>query len=97
MGFITNALIYNVMLCRVISGYDAFCRTPCTLGGAGMPRIIREQLTLPKVKNARPEAKLYPLRDSAVPGLLLRVAPGRKAWAITWARGQERVIGPYLS
>lgn len=61
-----------------------------------MPRIVREQLTLPKVKNAKPEAKLYRLRDAAVPGLLLRVAPtGRKAWAITWARGQERVIGTY--
>jgi len=61
-----------------------------------MPRIAREQLTLPKVKNAKAEAKLYRLRDAAVPGLLLRVAPtGRKAWAITWARGQERVIGTY--
>lgn len=61
-----------------------------------MPRIAREQLTLNRVKNAKPEAQMYRLRDAAVPGLLLRVAPtGRKAWAITWARGQERVIGTY--
>lgn len=47
-----------------------------------MPRIAREQLTLNRVKNAKPEAQMYRLRDAAVPGLLLRVAPtGRKAWA----------------
>lgn len=45
--------------------------------GVGMPRIAREQLTLNRAKNAKPEAQLYRLRDAAVPGLLLRAPTGR--------------------
>ncbi|PNS09820.1 tyrosine-type recombinase/integrase [Solilutibacter silvestris] len=61
-----------------------------------MPRIIREPLTLKVINQAKPTGKLYRLRDATVPGLLLRVTPaGTKVWAITWGRGQERVIGTY--
>lgn len=61
-----------------------------------MPRITREPLTLNIVKAAKPRDKLYRLRDSTVPGLLLRVNPaGAKVWAVTWGRSQERVIGTF--
>lgn len=61
-----------------------------------MPRITREPMTLKAINAAKPAGKLYRLRDASVPGLLLRVTPaGAKVWAITWGRGQERVIGTY--
>lgn len=61
-----------------------------------MARVTREPLKVSDIEDAKPEAKLYRLRDATVPGLLLRVTPaGRKAWAVTWGRGQERVIGTY--
>lgn len=61
-----------------------------------MPKITREPLTLKVIAAARPGEKLYRLRDSTVPGLMLRVTPaGKKTWAVTWGRGQERVLGTY--
>ena len=61
-----------------------------------MPRLIRKPLTLQAINAAKPIGKLYRLRDATVPGLLLRVTPaGTKVWAITWGRGQERVLGTY--
>lgn len=61
-----------------------------------MPRITRESLTLKIIGAAKPTGKLYRVRDATVPGLLLRVTPaGTRVWAITWGRGQERVIGTY--
>ena len=61
-----------------------------------MPKITRETLTLKTIQAAKPTGKLYRLRDAAVPGLVLRVSPaGTRAWAVTWGRGQERIIGNY--
>ncbi|MDH5824331.1 integrase family protein [Luteimonas sp. RD2P54] len=61
-----------------------------------MPRVTREALTEKSVKDAKATGRLYRLRDARVPGLLLRVnATGAKAWAITWGRGQERIIGAF--
>ena len=61
-----------------------------------MPKVTRESLTEKSVKDARATGKLYRLRDAKVPGLLLRVnATGAKTWAITWGRGQERIIGTF--
>ena len=61
-----------------------------------MARVTRERLTNKAINRADPGPRLYRLRDATVPGLMLRVTPaGRKAWAITWGRGQERVIGTY--
>lgn len=61
-----------------------------------MPRVTRESMTLKAINAAKPTGKLYRLRDASVPGLLMRVTPaGTKVWAITWGRGQERVIGTY--
>lgn len=61
-----------------------------------MPKITRETLTLKTIHAAKPTGKLYRLRDAAVPGLVLRISPaGTRAWAVTWGRGQERIIGNY--
>lgn len=62
-----------------------------------MPRVTREPLTEKSVKDAKATGRLYRLRDAKVPGLLLRVnaTAGAKAWAITWGRGQERIIGTF--
>lgn len=61
-----------------------------------MAKVTREHLTLKMINAAKPAGSLYRLRDAAVPGLMLRVTPaGKKAWAVTWGRGQERVIGTY--
>jgi len=58
--------------------------------------VTREALTEKSVKDAKATGKLHRLRDARVPGLLLRVnATGAKAWAITWGRGQERIIGNF--
>lgn len=64
--------------------------------GIGMAKITREALTKKTVDAAKATGSLYRLRDSTVPGLLLRVnATGKRTWAITWGRGQERIIGTY--
>ncbi|MEG3791077.1 site-specific integrase [Lysobacter sp. CCNWLW3] len=61
-----------------------------------MARITREALTRKTVEAAKTTGKLYRLRDATVPGLLLRVnATGKRTWAVTWGRGQERIIGTY--
>lgn len=61
-----------------------------------MAKITREALTQKTVSAAKATGKLYRLRDSTVPGLLLRVnATGKRTWAVTWGRGQERIIGTY--
>lgn len=61
-----------------------------------MPKVTRESLTEKSIKDAKATGKLYRLRDAKVPGLLLRVnATGAKTWAITWGRGQERIIGTF--
>jgi integrase len=53
-------------------------------------------MTEKAVKDAKATGKLHRLRDAKVPGLLLRVnATGAKAWAITWGRGQERIVGAF--
>jgi integrase len=61
-----------------------------------MPRIKREPLTLKVINAARATERLYRLRDATVPGLVLRVTPnGTKTWAVTWGRGQERIVGTW--
>lgn len=61
-----------------------------------MPRLTREALTEKGVRDARTTGKLFRLRDAKVPGLVLRVsAAGAKTWAVTWGRGQERIIGSF--
>jgi integrase len=61
-----------------------------------MPLLTRAALTKTIVDNAKATGKLYRLRDASVPGLLLRVnATGRRTWAVTWGRGQERILGSY--
>ena len=61
-----------------------------------MPELTRRVLTKVDVDGAKPGPSLYRLRDARVPGLLLRVTTtGKKQWALTWARGQERVFGNY--
>lgn len=61
-----------------------------------MAKITREPLTKKAVDAAKATGKLYRLRDATVPGLLLRVnATGKRTWAVTWGRGQERIIGTY--
>lgn len=73
------------------------CRTVLqNLEDADMPRVSRESLTMKSISSAKSLDTLYRLRDATVPGLLLRVTPaGAKVWAVTWGRGQERVIGKY--
>lgn len=61
-----------------------------------MAKVTREPLTLKAITAAKPAAKLYRLRDATVPGLMLRITPaGKRTWAVTWGRGQERIIGAY--
>lgn len=61
-----------------------------------MPKLKRIALTRDRVEKAATTGKLYRLRHTSPPGLLLRVtATGSKTWAVTWARGQEHVIGKY--
>lgn len=61
-----------------------------------MPRLTRTALTKTSVDNAKATGKLYRLRDANVPGLLLRVnATGKRTWAVTWGRGQERILGTF--
>lgn len=61
-----------------------------------MAKVTREPLTLKVITAAKPAAKLYRLRDATVPGLMLRITPaGKRTWAVTWGRGQERIIGAY--
>lgn len=61
-----------------------------------MAKVTREPLTLKTIAAAKSAAKLYRLRDATVPGLLLRITPtGKRTWAVTWGRGQERIIGVY--
>lgn len=61
-----------------------------------MPVVKRVSLTAAAVADAKPADKLYRLRDAKVPGLVLRVTPtGRKAWAVTWGRGQEYILGDF--
>lgn len=61
-----------------------------------MAKVTREPLTLKAITAAKPAAKLYRLRDATVPGLMLRITPaGKRTWAVTWGRGQERIIGVY--
>lgn len=61
-----------------------------------MPQLTRTALTKTAVDNAKPTGKLFRLRDASVPGLLLRVnATGKRTWAVTWGRGQERILGTY--
>lgn len=72
------------------------CRTVLQNGARDMAKVTREHLTLKMINAAKPAGSLYRLRDAVVPGLMLRVTPaGKKTWAITWGRGQERVIGTY--
>lgn len=61
-----------------------------------MPKIARKSLTKRIVESAAATGKLYRLRHDHPAGLMLRVtATGAKSWAITWARGQELVIGKF--
>ncbi|WDJ00326.1 site-specific integrase [Xanthomonas campestris] len=61
-----------------------------------MPKITREPLTRRSIDNAKATGKAYRLRDSTVPGLVLRVsASGARCWAIVWGRGQERAFADY--
>lgn len=61
-----------------------------------MPVIKRDTLTKAQVEGAKPRAVVYVLRDDKPVGLILRVQPtGRKAWAVTWGRGQARNLGTF--
>jgi len=61
-----------------------------------VPTIARDTLTKAAVESAKPRATVYTLRDDKPAGLILRVQPsGRKAWAVTWGRGQARNIGDF--
>lgn len=61
-----------------------------------MPEVKRIPLTVALVNKAKAAAALYTLRDSTVPGLLLRVYPtGRKVWAVAYGRGQARNLGDH--
>lgn len=61
-----------------------------------MPVIKRETLTKVEVETAKPKGQVYVLRDDKPVGLILRVQPsGRKAWAVTWGRGQARNLGAF--
>jgi integrase len=65
-------------------------------GCCAMPKITRESLTKQRVDSTRPSDRVNVLRDSTVPGLVLRVAPtGLKSWAVTWGRGQARNLGRF--
>lgn len=57
---------------------------------------MRVQLTKRLVDGAKPQAKPFELRDTAMKGLLLRVQPsGHKAWIIEWTRGKRRTLGAH--
>ncbi|MDR7136176.1 integrase [Lysobacter niastensis] len=61
-----------------------------------MPKLSRETLTKAAVESAKPQARVYSLRDAKVVGLVLRVQPtGRKAWAVAYGRGQATTIGDF--
>lgn len=61
-----------------------------------MPRLVRDSLTMREVEQAKPQAKVYTLRDDKPAGLILRIQPsGRKSWAVAWGRGQARNIGDF--
>lgn len=61
-----------------------------------MPRLNREPLTRARVEAEKPARQIRRLRDSTVPGLVLRILPnGSKKWAVIWGRGQEKIFGAY--
>ena len=61
-----------------------------------MPKLTRSKLSKASVEAAKPAASVYVLRDTDPAGLILRVQPsGKKAWAVTWGRGQARNLGTF--
>lgn len=59
-----------------------------------MPRISKVRINETVIKSARPKAHRYEIRDSGIPGFMLRVAPtGKKLFYVQLDRGIKRKIG----
>ena len=59
-----------------------------------MPRVSKVRINETVVKSAKPKAHRYEIRDSALQGFMLRVAPsGRKLFYVQLDRGVKRQIG----
>jgi len=59
-----------------------------------MPRVTANRITDKTIKSAKPKAQRYELRDSVLPGFMLRVSPtGAKAFYVQLGRGSKRKIG----
>jgi integrase len=57
---------------------------------------MRGKLTVRSIDGAKPLAKPYEMRDTAIRGLILRVQPsGVKSFNVEWGRGQRFAIGKY--
>lgn len=57
---------------------------------------MKKRLSRAAVDAAEPANKPYEVRDSAIPGLILRVQPsGHKSFIVEWARGRRTTIGRY--
>lgn len=55
---------------------------------------MRDKLSSAKVESAKPKAKPYEIRDTAISGLLLRVQPsGARSYVVQWGRGKRRTLG----
>jgi integrase len=59
-----------------------------------MPRVSKVRINETVIKSAKPKAHRYEIRDSGIPGFMLRVAPtGRKLFYVQLDRGIKRQIG----
>ncbi|MFC1688207.1 tyrosine-type recombinase/integrase [Pseudomonadota bacterium] len=59
-----------------------------------MPRVSSVRITDTTIKTAKPRARRYEIRDSALPGFMLRIAPsGKKLFYVQLERGKKRKIG----
>jgi integrase len=59
-----------------------------------MPRVSATRITDTTIKSAKPKTHRYEIRDSAIQGFMLRVAPtGRKLFYVQLDRGIKRRIG----
>jgi site-specific recombinase XerD len=59
-----------------------------------VPRVSSVRITDTTIRTAKPRASRYEIRDSALPGFMLRVAPnGKKLFYVQLERGKKRKIG----
>ncbi|MFC1796073.1 tyrosine-type recombinase/integrase [Pseudomonadota bacterium] len=59
-----------------------------------MPRVSTVRITDTTIRTAKPKDRRYEVRDSTLPGFMLRISPtGTKAFYVQLERGKKRKIG----